>query len=91
MARGAQTWGSGTWESAVITGEFAAIRSAGFLAVGRVLGAAVYDVVGVRLTIGFSRSAETAGAPALAIMSLSDRQTGGVTFGPGGASEKRRV
>jgi hypothetical protein len=32
----------------VTAGEFAAIRSAGFLAVGRVLGAAVYDVVGVR-------------------------------------------
>jgi hypothetical protein len=38
-----QTRGSGTWESAVTTGEFAAIRSAGFEAVGRVLGAAVFD------------------------------------------------
>jgi uncharacterized protein YbjQ (UPF0145 family) len=33
----------GTWESALTTAELAAIRSAGFLAVGRVLGAAVYD------------------------------------------------
>jgi uncharacterized protein YbjQ (UPF0145 family) len=37
-----QSWGSGTWESALAAGELTAIRSAGFLTVGRVTGAAVY-------------------------------------------------
>jgi uncharacterized protein YbjQ (UPF0145 family) len=36
--------GSGTWGSALSSDEFAAIRSAGFEAVGQVLGAAVYNV-----------------------------------------------
>ena len=35
---------SGTWGSALTSDEFAAIRSAGFEAVGQVLGAAVYNV-----------------------------------------------
>jgi uncharacterized protein YbjQ (UPF0145 family) len=37
-----RSWGSGTWESALAAGELTAIRSAGFLAVGRVTGAAIY-------------------------------------------------
>jgi uncharacterized protein YbjQ (UPF0145 family) len=37
-----RSWGSGTRESALATGELAAIRSAGFLTVGRVTGAAGY-------------------------------------------------
>ena len=35
---------SGTWGSALTSDEFAAIRSAGFEAVGQVLGAAVYNI-----------------------------------------------
>ena len=35
---------SGTWGSALTTGEFAAIRSAGFEPAGQVLGAAVYNI-----------------------------------------------
>jgi uncharacterized protein YbjQ (UPF0145 family) len=37
-----RSWGSGTWEPALGVDEFTAIRSAGFLTVGRVTGAAVY-------------------------------------------------
>jgi hypothetical protein len=37
-----QSRGSGSWESTLAAGELAAIRSAGFLTVGRVTGAAVY-------------------------------------------------
>ncbi len=41
-ARMAEIRSSGTWGSALTSGEFAAIRSAGFEPVGQVLGAAVY-------------------------------------------------
>lgn len=40
----AEIRGSGTWGSALTSDEFAAIRSAGFAAVGQVLGAAVYNI-----------------------------------------------
>jgi len=43
-ARMAEIRGSGTWGSALTSDEFAAIRSAGFAAVGQVLGAAVYNI-----------------------------------------------
>jgi uncharacterized protein YbjQ (UPF0145 family) len=43
-ARLAEIKHSGTWSSALSTGEFAAIRSAGFQPVGQVLGAAVYNL-----------------------------------------------
>ncbi|HUC59215.1 MAG TPA: heavy metal-binding domain-containing protein [Streptosporangiaceae bacterium] len=43
-ARLAEIKNSGTWGSALSTGEFAAIRSAGFEPVGQVLGAAVYNL-----------------------------------------------
>ena len=43
-ARMAEIRSSGTWGSALTSDEFAAIRSAGFEAVGQVLGAAVYNV-----------------------------------------------
>jgi uncharacterized protein YbjQ (UPF0145 family) len=43
-ARMAEIRGSGTWGSALTSDEFAAIRSAGFEAVGQVLGAAVYNI-----------------------------------------------
>ena len=40
----AEIRGSGTWGSALSTDEFAAIKGAGFEAVGQVLGAAVYNI-----------------------------------------------
>ncbi|MEU1630630.1 heavy metal-binding domain-containing protein [Streptomyces sp. NPDC020096] len=43
-ARTAAARRSGTWSSAVSTGEFAAIRSVGFEPVGQVMGSAVYQV-----------------------------------------------
>jgi len=43
-ARMAEIKASGTWGSALSTGEFAAIKSAGFEPVGQVLGAAVYNI-----------------------------------------------
>jgi uncharacterized protein YbjQ (UPF0145 family) len=43
-ARTAEAQRSGTWSSALSTGEFAAIRSVGFEAVGQVMGSAVYRV-----------------------------------------------
>jgi uncharacterized protein YbjQ (UPF0145 family) len=43
-ARMAEIQRSGTWGSALTSDEFAAIRSAGFEAVGQVLGAAVYNI-----------------------------------------------
>jgi uncharacterized protein YbjQ (UPF0145 family) len=43
-ARLAEIKKSGTWSSALSTGEFAAIKSAGFEPVGQVLGAAVYNL-----------------------------------------------
>ena len=43
-ARLAEIRSSGTWGSSLTSGEFAAIRSAGFEPVGQVLGAAVYNV-----------------------------------------------
>ncbi|MGV4925784.1 heavy metal-binding domain-containing protein [Streptomyces sp. BHT-5-2] len=45
-ARTAEARRSGTWTSALSTGEFAAIRSVGFEPVGQVLGSAVYHVAG---------------------------------------------
>ncbi|GAA1935482.1 heavy metal-binding domain-containing protein [Kitasatospora viridis] len=43
-ARVAEVRASGTWSSALSTGEFAAIRSVGFEPVGQVMGSAVYHV-----------------------------------------------
>src|SRR5215475_14125422 len=43
-ARVAAIKASGTWDSAVSAGEFAAIKSVGFTPVGQVFGAAVYQV-----------------------------------------------
>ncbi|WP_280670226.1 MULTISPECIES: heavy metal-binding domain-containing protein [unclassified Kitasatospora] len=43
-ARVAEVRASGTWSSALTTGEFAAIRSVGFEPVGQVMGSAVYHV-----------------------------------------------
>jgi uncharacterized protein YbjQ (UPF0145 family) len=43
-ARIAEVQGSGTWSSALSTGEFAALRSVGFEPVGQVMGSAVYHV-----------------------------------------------
>ncbi|MDH6120460.1 heavy metal-binding domain-containing protein [Kitasatospora sp. GAS204B] len=43
-ARVAEAKASGTWSSALSTGEFAAIRSVGFEPVGQVMGSAVYQV-----------------------------------------------
>ncbi len=43
-ARTAEARSSGTWSSALSTGEFAAIRSVGFEPVGQVMGSAVYRV-----------------------------------------------
>ncbi|WP_329571817.1 heavy metal-binding domain-containing protein [Kitasatospora sp. NBC_01266] len=43
-ARVAEGRASGTWSSALSTGEFAAIRSVGFEPVGQVMGSAVYHV-----------------------------------------------
>jgi uncharacterized protein YbjQ (UPF0145 family) len=43
-ARIAEARRSGTWSSALSTGEFAAIRSVGFEPVGQVMGSAVYQV-----------------------------------------------
>src|ERR1700760_4437625 len=43
-ARMAEIRASGTWGSSLTSDEFAVIRSAGFEAVGQVLGAAVYNV-----------------------------------------------
>ncbi|MEU6174787.1 heavy metal-binding domain-containing protein [Streptantibioticus parmotrematis] len=43
-ARTAEARRSGTWSSALSTGEFAAIRSVGFEPVGQVMGSAVYHV-----------------------------------------------
>ncbi|MDH6132165.1 uncharacterized protein YbjQ (UPF0145 family) [Kitasatospora sp. MAA4] len=43
-ARIAEVRESGTWSSALTTGEFAAIRSVGFEPVGQVMGSAVYHV-----------------------------------------------
>jgi uncharacterized protein YbjQ (UPF0145 family) len=43
-ARVAEGRASGTWSSALSTGEFAAIRSVGFEPVGQVMGSAVYQV-----------------------------------------------
>ncbi len=43
-ARTAEARRSGTWSSALSTGEFAAIRSVGFEPVGQVMGSAVYRV-----------------------------------------------
>lgn len=43
-ARVAEGRSSGTWSSALSTGEFAAIRSVGFEPVGQVMGSAVYHV-----------------------------------------------
>ncbi|MFK0294921.1 heavy metal-binding domain-containing protein [Streptomyces sp. NPDC090442] len=45
-ARTAEARRSGTWSSALSTGEFAALRSVGFEPVGQVLGSAVYRVAG---------------------------------------------
>lgn len=42
--RMAEVRGSGTWSSALSTGEFAAVRSVGFEPVGQVMGSAVYHV-----------------------------------------------
>ncbi|MFD0327626.1 hypothetical protein ACFQZC_03750 [Streptacidiphilus monticola] len=44
MARVTEGRSSGTWSSALSTGEFAAIRSVGFEPVGQVMGSAVYHV-----------------------------------------------
>ncbi|MGW4566051.1 heavy metal-binding domain-containing protein [Streptomyces sp. NPDC004561] len=43
-ARIAEVRGSGTWSSALSTGEFAALRAVGFEPVGQVMGSAVYHV-----------------------------------------------
>jgi uncharacterized protein YbjQ (UPF0145 family) len=43
-ARIAEVQSSGTWSSAVSTGEFAALRAVGFEPVGQVMGSAVYHV-----------------------------------------------
>ncbi|MQY39847.1 hypothetical protein SRB17_78750 [Streptomyces sp. RB17] len=43
-ARIAEARGSGTWSSALSTGEFAALRAVGFEPVGQVMGSAVYHV-----------------------------------------------
>ncbi|MGW5479968.1 heavy metal-binding domain-containing protein [Streptomyces sp. NPDC004008] len=43
-ARIAEVGGSGTWSSALSTGEFAALRAVGFEPVGQVMGSAVYHV-----------------------------------------------
>lgn len=43
-ARIAEIRGSGTWSSALSTGEFAALRAVGFEPVGQVMGSAVYRV-----------------------------------------------
>lgn len=43
--RTAQARSSGTWSSAVGTGEFAALRSVGFEPAGQVMGSAVYQLV----------------------------------------------
>lgn len=40
----ASAGGSGTWTSALSTGEFAAIRSVGFEPVGQVMGSAVFHI-----------------------------------------------
>ncbi|WP_344460880.1 heavy metal-binding domain-containing protein [Kitasatospora kazusensis] len=42
--RMAEVRGSGTWSSALSTGEFAAVRAVGFEPVGQVMGSAVYHV-----------------------------------------------
>ncbi len=44
---------SGTWSSALSTGEFAAIRSVGFEPVGQVMGSAVYRVARQGMTYGY--------------------------------------
>jgi hypothetical protein len=43
-ARIAEVRSSGTWSSALSTGEFAALRAVGFEPVGQVMGSAVYHV-----------------------------------------------
>jgi hypothetical protein len=43
-ARSAEVRSSGTWSSALSTGEFAALRAVGFEPVGQVMGSAVYHV-----------------------------------------------
>ncbi|WP_329531366.1 hypothetical protein OG568_11300 [Streptomyces sp. NBC_01450] len=40
----AEVRGSGTWSSALSTGEFAALRAVGFEPVGQVMGSAVHHV-----------------------------------------------
>lgn len=52
-ARTAQARRSGTWSSALSTGEFAAIRSVGFEPVGQVMGSAVYRVARVGAYYGY--------------------------------------
>lgn len=57
-ARVAEAKASGTWSSALSTGEFAAIRSVGFEPVGQVMGSAVYQV---------ARSGRYSGLPRLPV------------------------
>jgi uncharacterized protein YbjQ (UPF0145 family) len=52
-ARIAEARRSGTWSSALSTGEFASIRSVGFEPVGQVMGSAVYQVTRVGPYFGY--------------------------------------
>ncbi|HEX7992699.1 MAG TPA: heavy metal-binding domain-containing protein [Streptosporangiaceae bacterium] len=80
-ARVAAIKASGTWDSALSTGEFAAIKSVGFEPAGQVFGAAVYRVGSPGGTIcpTYGREWLTAGAGARQPEVLS---TGRDVFGP---------
>src|SRR5262249_12572630 len=81
MARGAGIKASGRWDSALSTGEFAAIKSVGFKPVGQVFGAAVYRVGSPGGTIcpTYGRESLTRSAAARQAEVLS---TGRDVFGP---------
>ncbi len=80
-ARVAAIKASGTWDSALSTGEFAAIKSVGFKPVGQVFGAAVYRVGSPGGTIcpTYGRESLTRSAAARQAAVLS---TGRGVFGP---------
>jgi uncharacterized protein YbjQ (UPF0145 family) len=88
-ARTAEARRSGTWSSALSTGEFAALRAVGFEPVGQVMGSAVYhvgrsgrywgyyDCQFVTRAFGYARAAGVAlsgrGAPSAGLVTVLDK------------------
>ncbi len=81
-ARLAEMRSSGTWGSALTSGEFAAIRSAGFEPVGQVFGAAVFDA-GAASGYGCPgvSGSSGAGTPARAVTQVPGRDGTAGSFG----------